>query len=180
MQRYNNASPSLAKNILSFVISSKSILLFFDGSCSPINPNGNMGAGFVAYECENLKLTNPGKRTIKSEYDFVKIIHKDSWRFKFGGEDFKSTSNNLAEHIALNRALLFAKEKEYTEIVCFGDSAMVVNQMVEKWDMYPNNIYFTYGMKNFVLKREIQKEGKNIHFFWIPRKLNSLADSLSK
>lgn len=159
-----------------------SLILFFDGSCEPVNPNGNIGAGVIGYEAENFTymVFKKPERKFKTEHDSIKTIHKDSRFFEFGSNGFEKTSNNQAEHLALNVAMEYSKTKDYKTIFFFGDSQLIIRQMCGDFSINEGKTYYHYAKKNIDLKNELEQAGKKLHFFWIPRELNYVADRLSK
>lgn len=126
-----------------------------DGSCEPVNPGGNLGWGFI--------IKKAGE-TIASYFDFR--------------EASPENSNNVAEYMALNDALLWLiKEKLNDQIILIlSDSMLVVSQM-NGWWRIKSGLYKEYAL---TCQGLIKNYFKNIRFQWIPREQNEEADKLSK
>lgn len=127
---------------------------FFDGSCEPQNPNGNMGYG-VYIKSDN------------SEYSDAKFIPA-----KLGN------TNNIAEYLGILLILNLMVNKKDSHIKIFGDSKMVVNQMNGSFAIKEGN-YVPYANKAKELLAKV-KENNTVEITWIPREENSIADELSK
>lgn len=133
------------------------IKCFFDGACEPANPNGNMGIG--AYAIQN------GQRI----WEFSDAI-------KLGERGYKSTSNNVAEYLALKACLEWCIENQHTSRVkIFGDSKLVIKQMSKIW-VIRGGVYKPIAETCLKLLNHFE----DIKFHWIPREQNSEADILSK
>lgn len=154
-----------------------SLVIFFDGSCGPTNPGGNIGAGVVFYHATNFGFL---KKETKSMYDSIKKIHTISEKHKFGENNFNYTTNNIAEHYALYLGLKHALTLDYKKISVFGDSKMVINQMAGIFSIDRTKPYGKYATDNMNLKYELLEKDRKLFFNWIPRELNSIADELSK
>lgn len=129
-------------------------ICYFDGACTPINPNGAMGMGVVIFDKDEKRV-----HTI-SEYEEAK----------------KGNSNNLAEHLALTYALKWFEKNGLNEakILFRGDSMLVVKQMSNKWRI-KEGAYVQAALLNKYLLRKFP----NAKFQWIPREENSEADYCS-
>lgn len=133
------------------------VVIHFDGACEPINPNGTMGLG--------VHIAKDGK-----------VIHTHSESIRLGERNYTTTTNNLAEYLALRHALEWCIENGHTDVVSvFGDSKLVIEQMSNRWSA-KNGAYVEVAK---VCKR-LKEHFSVIHFEWIPRELNTLADDLSK
>jgi ribonuclease HI len=121
---------------------------YFDGAA--INNPGPAGIGYVILNDNN------------------EIIWKHS-------EAIGIATNNEAEYQAL---IVLAKklvDKKIDNVVIYGDSQLVVNQVNGKWRINHQHL--------FKLHREvcnILSEINNWQLHWVPRDKNSLADNLSK
>jgi ribonuclease HI len=126
---------------------------YFDGACAPINPGGTMGYG--CYVTEN-------GRTI--------------WKCAGISED-RPSSNNLAEYLGLIELLehFIWVELNNCEIEICGDSQLVIQQMSGRWRI-KQGLYAEAARHAQRLCRQFT----SIHFQWIPREQNDLADELSK
>ena len=128
---------------------------FFDGACTPKNPNGTMGMGAVIY------------KNGKVVYEYSDYILKNP-----------NNTNNVAEHLAVQAVLKwFVKEgvKDLSGIVVMGDSMLVVNQLNGYWKIKKGK-YETAAKDNIIL---LQMFDKPPVFMWIPRELKDYADDLS-
>lgn len=128
--------------------------LYFDGACVPVNPGGDMGLGFWIEE--------DGKNI----YSFSKYIPSR----EFNG----TTSNNVAEYLALKSGLEYCSSKGITELEVYGDSQLVIKQMSGQWKM-KKGLYLPFAEQTKSLLSQYTK----IRFEWIRRELNSVADDLS-
>lgn len=155
------------------------ILVFTDGSCWP-NPNGDMGLGVVCYEAVNFSMERPNTRKIKSSYDSIKEIHTIQKQIKFGTQGYGQTSNNMAEHCALQEAFVFMHTHPHTKFIVFSDSQMMVRQMTKQYKIKEENIYAPIAFENIEMLNDEVNIGKEIEFVWIPREFNQKADYLSK
>lgn len=127
---------------------------YFDGSCTPKNPDGDMGYGVY----------------IKSDdSEFFDAKHIPA---KIGN------NNNIAEYLGLIHILNLMLRKKNTHIKIFGDSLLVINQMNGSFAINRGG-YVPYAEKAMGLVQKI-KENNIIEFNWIPRVNNKIADDLSK
>lgn len=130
------------------------ITVYIDGACEPKNPGGYGGYG--VYISENDKC-------IKEISGFI--------------EKSQEVSNNVAEYLALVKALEWLRENNLNEklILIKGDSKLVINQMNNVWKIR-FGLYKNYAMK----ARKLLSYFSNTYFKWIPRDDNWRADELSK
>lgn len=135
------------------------IKVYFDGACEP-NPNGYMGIGCWVLDTKTKN-----------------IIYEHSACYNVGENGYKYTSCNVAEYEALRNALtwLLANNHQESDILCIGDSNLVINQMSGVWKIKSG----LYALSAFDT-RKLVKEFSTISFEWIPRGLNEYADELSK
>lgn len=129
--------------------SSDSLTLYVDGG-SRGNP-GPAGGGFV--------LLKNGK-----------ILHKGS---EFFGEKTNNQAEYMALRLALNTIYLKFSGKE-TEVDCFMDSKLAVEQMNGNWKVKNANI-----KSLFQEARKIADQFKAFTITHIPREENGLADMLA-
>lgn len=137
------------------------VVLMFDGSCGPINPNGNMGYGFSL-----------------TDYSTGELIF-DGWGYTLSGEDIK-TSNNQAEWIALGLGLKTLKvlDIDFRRINVLGDSNIVISQASGYWKIKEGRLYTASARQvydNFI--KEIKKG--DCGFSHVYREYNSHCDYLS-
>ena len=133
------------------------ITAFFDGSCGPQNPGGHVGLGGI--------IRNGSE-----------VLHEFSEHFD--PKDLGPTSNNLAEHMAFQKVILwlFDNELDHEDITIFGDSDLVVKQMTLIYRI-KHGIYVPVAEESLQILKRFQK--KPI-VRWIPREQNVEADALSK
>ena len=127
---------------------SKNYVGFFDGA-SAGNP-GKMGIGFVIF--------NENKKPVIEGAEYIGV-----------------GTNNEAEYQAVISLLQFAVQHKIENLAVFGDSKLVIKQILGEWKVKAENL------KPYV--REAQKltaQIPNIAMEWIPREQNTYADKLSK
>lgn len=132
---------------------------YFDGSCTPINPDGNMGWGAI----------------VKDE------TGKNLYEFSGSKEAAPGNTNNVAEYMALAAVLNHLFESRYIdeEILIKGDSQLVIQQMSGKWKI-KRGAYKETAESCFENIQYLKNErGLKISFEWIPREQNGEADLLS-
>ena len=129
------------------------IKVFFDGSCEPVNPGGNVGVGAVIYW--------DGKR-IAAISDNLGSSEK--------------TSNNVAEYEALAYALEFLRKRkmENESIEVYGDSMIVINAC--KKQKASKGLCAESSHRVIFLASQFP----HAKYFWIPREQNCEADILSR
>jgi ribonuclease HI len=130
------------------------IEVFFDGACEPFNPGGVATWGFVVMESG-------------------KVIKKECGR-ACEPYTIKST-NNYAEYTALIKALEYCIQKGYSELTVKGDSQLVIRQITGEYSVRSEKIIPLYK-KAISLAYKFKK----IHFVWVRRESNEIADNLSK
>lgn len=134
------------------------ITAYFDGACAPFNPGGTTSFGA-----------------------FVLVDNKQVWQtsklFKPKKGEETQTSNNVGEYNGLIAILNYLKRRKLTteEIVIYGDSNLVINQMFGTWKI-TGGIYMQFALK----AKQLLTEFSNITGHWIPREANGMADNLSK
>jgi ribonuclease HI len=147
---------------------------FFDGSCEPINPGGDIGIGAVIYRVKNFKISGNFKET-KLHKDSKEEVFSISKRFS--RSEFIKSTNNIAEHLACYECLLWLKENNIKEpVFILGDSQLVVNQLEGTWNINEDKPYTEYAKRN---QEILSTLGKKISLKWIPRHINTTADELS-
>lgn len=131
---------------------------YFDGACEPTNPKGNLGIGAFIFSSERKRIFELSKYIGAKELNFA-------------------TSNNVAEYMGVIEILSFfiGRGLQKENIVCCGDSKLVINQMKGEWGCN-GGIYTKYYYEAIRLIARFQ----NINFIWIPREKNSQCDALSK
>ena len=124
--------------------------LFFDGGSAPTNPGPTAGA-FVIYDPS-------------SDVDIL---------FK-GGKYIEHSTNNVGEYTGLLTGLEKCVEEGIKNVLIHGDSSLVINQISGKWKVKCEHLKVLHSecMRLISLL-------ENVGCKWIPRKLNSDADSAS-
>jgi ribonuclease H / adenosylcobalamin/alpha-ribazole phosphatase len=132
----------------------KEYVCYFDGCCEPINPGGTMGLGIYIIEGFN-------------EYKDSEVIQAK-----------EENTNNVAEYLALIKLLKILKNKNGCKIEIYGDSKLVVMQMLGKWKIkkgsYKEQAIISKDLYNNL------KLNNDLDIIWIPREDNTIADELSK
>ena len=126
--------------------SDEKAIIYIDGS-SIGNP-GNAGIGVVIIE--------NGKH-VKEISEYIGIA-----------------SNNIAEYSALIKALETAVEHKYKVIEVFSDSALLVNQMTNKYKVKSSELRPLFNRA-----KKLAEEIETFSIFHIPREKNKEADILS-
>jgi ribonuclease HI len=127
--------------------------LFFDGACEPVNPGGVGAYGFAVYEDD---------REIHGEGGIVCV----------GG---RQCTNNVAEYTALIKAMEWALSAGAAEVKVYGDSQLVVRQMLGVYQVKAPHLVPLYE-KAMELSRQFRK----FSISWVPREQNARADYYSK
>lgn len=133
---------------------------YFDGSCGPNNPGGNMGTGAIVIETK----TGNG-------------VYRNAQFFDAHDFEYKMTSNNVAEYLALIDVLNYIVDNNlrHKNILIRGDSNLVIMQMSKRWKAKQGR-YKPYYEKAMSLASRIV----TVRYEWIPREQNVYADDLSK
>jgi len=119
-------------------------------------------------------LGNPGPSGIGAVININGIVKKYSERIGEG-------TNNEAEYKALIfalkkvKSLLGKKNIKNSEIECFSDSQLIVNQLSGKYKIKEEDL-----KPLFIDAWNLKIEFKNVSFIYIPRENNKEADSLVK
>lgn len=134
------------------------IKAYFDGACEPVNPGGYASYGAVIYQ----------------DYDEIATCSR-LFKPKKGHE--RETSNNVAEYSGFLWILqyLIGKRLQKEEIIVYGDSKLVIEQMFGRWKMH-GGFYIPVAKR----AKKLLRNFSNIKGVWIPREQNYVADKLSK
>ena len=103
------------------------------------------------------------------------ILDKDNNILFSKTSRYECNTNNYAEYNGLINGLELALEKNLQdeEIIVYGDSLLIINQTINKWNCKSANLIPLYEkVQNLIIKFS------NIKFIHIKRELNKLADSL--
>jgi len=129
---------------------------WFDGACEPINPGGTASWGCIIRWSDG-RLAHRAKGTVGK-----------GWQM----------SNNVAEYagvIAILEWLDTQKIALEAEVRIYGDSQLVVNQLMGQWRV-KKGLYVPYYRKAI----ELLKTRPNVELIWIPREDNMECDELSR
>lgn len=132
------------------------ITVYFDGSVTE-NPGGRVAYGF----------------------HFEQGYEESGVAFD-GGE---SATNNVAEYIALIRALNCISHEvpsaDVDHYLIRGDSQLVVRQMTGEWNVNSDNLKPLHALASMLVD-DLRNAGCVVEFEWIRREENDRADNLSK
>lgn len=129
------------------------VLIYFDGSCEPVNPGGTARYGY---------------RVLDEHHD---LIHQDTAIVCKGA----GATNNVAEWAGVMNAIKHVVESGHKgPIEIYGDSKLVINQLNGQWKCKKEHLqpYLQESLKLL--------EGRVWSASWIPREKNQEADDLSK
>ena len=131
------------------------IVVHIDGLCGPVNPGGKATFGYVIRDDSGSILTSKSG-----------VVGKGP-----------AMSNSVAEYAALCEALefLLKKNRENSSIEVRGDSALVMNQMSDKWK-FRKGLY----REKYQEAVRLRAQFTDLRFIWIPREENEEADELSR
>lgn len=132
------------------------VLVYFDGACEPVNPNGVGTYGYVIRGC-GLSVSAGG----------------------VAGEG-PGMTNNVAEYTALGRALRWLTEHKaeltgVARIVIRGDSQLVIHQVAGRWACRVERMAVLCAR----CRELLGKLGLAYVLEWVPRAENADADALS-
>ena len=127
---------------------------FFDGTCGPENPGGQMGIGVFIEHPELGLYWNKG------------IIGRPN------------NTIIIAEYIAFIAILKHLKDAKHKNIVIKGVSQIAVNQMNKSWGI-KEGMYRAYALDAKELLTRLKKTN-NVDVLWVPKQLNLAARYLSK
>ena len=129
------------------------IKVYFDGACTPKNPNGTATWGFVIHDVGGQKIRGCG--TVGS------------------GEGM---TNNVAEYAGLINALKWLKKNRVNLpiIQVYGDSNLVVKMSAKEWGFHHGKYLPHRNMPHLqLLLAEVHElaKGLQIMYDWIPRRI---------
>lgn len=135
--------------------------IMFDGGCGPKNPGGTATYGFILMH-NGIELER-GSGVIGSG---------------------PTMSNNLAEHYAVAEGmtafLKHYKDAPNTILRIRGDSRMVINQLIGKWNGDKTKLYWPEYERSIALIKQIRRSHIRVMCEWVPRAQNQLCDDLTK
>lgn len=132
--------------------------IMFDGSCGPVNPNGNVGYGYALFDEDSGDVLCEG------------------WGYVLYDGSFQ-TSNNFAEWGAIRLALehLVSSGYSYNKLSICGDSMLVIRQVEGKWKIKG-------GSYSPIARRTLKDFGaiiKGAEVYHVGRDDNDYCDELS-
>lgn len=133
--------------------------MWFDGSCLPYNPGKTTIGAVIIKDEDNL------------------IVYKNRYR-----EDHDNINScNYAEHVGLGLGLAWLAEngQKVDEVIIYGDSKLVINQMKGSYRINEGTHYYPAAKQNKDIVWQYALE-KKLKYKWIPRELNWEADELTK
>lgn len=146
---------------------SENITVYTDGLCEPTNPNGIATWGIIAFESDI-------DREVKDKSDNT-IIFKECGVVEDYIKENLGSSNQIAELVAIIKALEKLENYKDSEIVLRSDSQFAINSIIKNWNIKAERIVDIH--------RELEKkvdEFDNLKLEWVPREYNEEADSLSR
>lgn len=132
----------------------KEYICHFDGSCTPVNPSGYMGAG--------LTIESDGK----------------TFEVAMGFKKYDNNTNNVAEYHAFKKILESLSTKRDVKITIQGDSMLVINQMNGK-SRIKNGAYVPLAFECLKLLDNLHRNN-TVSIEWVSRDKNQRADYLSR
>jgi len=130
------------------------IEVYVDGLCEDRNPGGTATYGFLVLKDGEVITQRCG------------VVGSG-----------QGMSNNVAEYAALCEVLKYLLDRglDREEVVIRSDSQLLVNQMSGRWQVR-GGLY----IDKYLEAAGLAARFRNIRFEWIPRELNTRADSLSR
>lgn len=100
---------------------------------------------------------------------YDRIVYHTVKEVKYPGK----ITNNKAEYLALIEAIKYADKNNLDDIIFYGDSQLVVNQVNGKYRVKDNELFSLYKIVVNNLKKFL-----NARIEWIPRSKNWVVNSL--
>jgi len=124
------------------------------------------GAAWLWKKCGYGLIIKQGDTWLHSEYGRVPV-------------DEAQSTCNVAEHYALNRALVWLLKNGYEneETVVYGDSKLVISQMFRGWQCRDQKLPYAFLFRD---NKALVPVFSNISGKLLPREKNKQADELSK
>jgi ribonuclease HI len=135
----------------------KTVTIFTDGACEPINPCGAATAAFVVVNHAN------------------EIIHQEAKVIGIG----RGMTNNFAELTAIAEALKWVANQGYQAVTIFSDSKLAVNLLNGRWRYNEGAAYYPALQAAHEAFAALRKKGVKVEIKWTPRDFNSVADELA-
>ena len=102
------------------------------------------------------------------------VIYKDHLELLYGDYPNGIGTNNEAEYRGIIEGMKAAVEHNITNINIYGDSLLVINQILGKWKCKAKNL-----MPLLIEARDLVRKFERITIQHIPREKNTRADELS-
>jgi ribonuclease HI len=135
----------------------KTVTIFTDGACEPINPCGAATAAFVVVNHAN------------------EIIHQEAKVIGIG----RGMTNNFAELTAIAEALKWVAKQGYQAVTILSDSKLAVNLLNGRWRYNEGAAYYPAFQAAYETFAALRKKGVKVEIKWTPRDFNSVADELA-
>jgi ribonuclease HI len=151
--------------------SSKKIIDYFQ----PVHPTGSKVKIFPIEEGSSYTLHfDGGSRGNPGPGGCGWVLHKGSVEIYAGMSPLGPCTNNYAEYKGLEQGLLSALNKNYCELTVYGDSLLVINQVMGVWKCKSPNLIP-------ILKRinKLKAQFEYIEILHVRREENKRADALA-
>lgn len=127
--------------------------LYFDGSCTPVNPGGVAGFAWRLLDENNQEIASDSGEVCRGP----------------------TATNNIGEWAAVTNGLKYLKEIEYTgELEIYGDSQLVIRQLLGEYKVRKETL-MPYHKECMTILKEMKWDA-----IWIPREENEECDKLSR
>lgn len=157
---------------------SQSILIFTKGSCKEVT-KGDIGLGIISYSCEKLSFLYKDTSRIQSKYDSISYLHSTTGLKQVGIDGLLESSNILAEHLAIGKALDYILDNDFQcKVYIMSDSSLAVEHM-NQYSKIKKGLHVEEAKENIAKLIDMLDAGYNIEFIWVPSKYNIKAYNLS-
>jgi len=136
-----------------------SVVIFADGCCEPVNPNGVATYAIVVVDAAT-----------------GEVVDEQAEVIAIGN----GATNNLAELMAVAAAIKWALEHGAAKVTVKTDSQLAVNLLTGKWQASPTRPYYPAFRGAMRLLAEAEKRGIEVRIEWVSRWRNLLADAIAK
>jgi ribonuclease HI len=125
----------------------KTITIYADGACEPINPCGAAAAAFVAVDDR--------KVLVRQEVEVLGVG--------------RGMTNNFAELAAIANALAWAAEEGYERIKVYSDSLLAVNLLNGRWRATPTAGYYPAYESALEILIALREKDIRVTIEWVRR-----------
>jgi len=136
-----------------------SVVIFADGCCEPVNPNGVATYAIVVVDAAT-----------------GEVLDEQAEVIAIGN----GATNNLSELLAVAAAIKWAIERGAKRVTVKTDSQLAVNLLTGKWQATPTRPYYPAFRGAMRLLAEAEKQGIEVRIEWIPRWQNAKANGLAQ